>query len=63
MAVRLSCHTLSESPSLWVAKYMALSTWLLHITPIWESKATTAEISSGLTLVPLTGKTNGVPHF
>src|SRR5215212_1640739 len=62
MAVRLPCHTLSGSPSLWVAKYIASSIWLLHITPIWLSKATTAEMSSELTDVPLTGKTNGVPQ-
>src|SRR3990170_4528645 len=39
---------LSPAPSTWVAQYMAQSSgfWLLHITPIWPSKATIEEMSS-----------------
>src|SRR6266536_2147300 len=46
IAVRLACHVVGVAPSSWIAKYIAEATWLLHITPILLSNATTAEMSS-----------------
>src|SRR6185369_11933997 len=63
-AIRRSAHVVGAAPSLWMAKYIAESTWLLHITPIRSPrKATTEEMSSGSRLLaPARGSTNGVPQ-
>src|SRR3954470_17437306 len=44
-----------------LAKYIAASAWLLHITPTAPFSDTTEEMSSGDTAVVL-GRTNGVPQ-
>src|SRR4051794_32253806 len=55
-------HFESGSRSEWVAKYIASSTWLLHIPPICPLNEMTAEMSSGETVVPFTLGTKGVPQ-
>src|SRR3954453_19497569 len=54
-------HVAAGSPLTCSAKYIAPSTWLLHITPMLSLSEITDEMSSGATGVEA-GSTNGVPH-
>src|SRR3954452_25443552 len=65
IAVRLPSHVVVASPSTCTAKYIAESTWLLHMTPILPGpSATPDEISSDDSVVdPLTAGVNGAPHW
>ena len=65
MAVRAADQLVSGCPSSWTANHMASFDvdWLLHITPILSPwKAMTAELSSTVTSVAVTGSWNGVPQ-
>jgi hypothetical protein len=59
----LTRHVPRAVPSSWTAQYTVPSSWLLHRMPIrFRPKATTEEMSSGDTVLPATGSTNGLPH-
>src|SRR5687768_17047215 len=53
-------HWSGAAPSSCVTNRKVSETWFDHITPIFPSSATSAAMSSALTVVSATGSSNGV---